>query len=160
MLYAALLATHRHIRRELAGVEQLSVALLDGLPPEELQERLEELRGNSMLWQFQVTCLRYCALVHMHHNAEDADFFDELEQTNPALSPVVERLRSDHRAVSDLLDSVEDAVRTLTNDESLGARLAVAEALEALKAHLLTHLDYEERNVEATTRRLRDFASS
>jgi hypothetical protein len=59
-----------------------------------------------------------------------------------------------------LLDSVEDAVRTLTNDESLGARLAVAEALEALKAHLLTHLDYEERNVEATTRRLRDFASS
>jgi hypothetical protein len=37
------------------------------------------------------------------------------------------------------------------------ARRAVADALEALEGHLLAHLDYEERNVAATARRLRDF---
>jgi hemerythrin-like domain-containing protein len=54
----------------------------------------------------------------MHHNAEDVEFFDELEETNPALAPVVERLRADHRAVSNYLDGVEEAARALTADDS------------------------------------------
>jgi hypothetical protein len=36
------------------------------------------------------------------------------------------------------------------------ARKAVAEALQALGADLLAHLDYEERNLEATILRLRE----
>ena len=109
-----------------------------------------------MLWQFQVSCLRYCGFVHLHHHAEDVEFFDELKQTNPAITPVIERLRADHRAVSDYLDAVEAAARALANDDSLDARRAVADALEVLKGHLLTHLDYEERSVASTARRLRD----
>jgi hemerythrin-like domain-containing protein len=137
MLYEALLAIHAHIRRELAGVERLAAAVL------------EALRSNSGLWQFQVSCLRYCGFVHMHHNAEDIEFFDELEQTNPAIKPVVERLRSEHRAVSDYLDTVEAAARALTDDDGREARRAVADALKALKGYLLAHLDYEERTSPA-----------
>ena len=90
----------------------------------------------------------------MHHHAEDVEFFDELEQTNPTLGPVVERLRADHRAVSDYLDAVEAAAKALSRDDSHNARRAVADALEVLKEHLLTHLDYEEVSVAETARRL------
>jgi hypothetical protein len=159
MLYEALLATHAHIRRDLASVEQLAAAVLDGLPADGLQQELTALRSNTMLWQFQVSCLRYCGFVHLHHHAEDVEFFDELEQTNPAISPIVEQLRADHRAVSDYLDAVEATARALTDDDSSDARQAVADALEVLKGHLLAHLDYEERNVASTVRRLRDFPS-
>lgn len=159
-LYQALLATHSHIRGDLASVEGLAAAVLNGLPADGLDEELDGLKSNSILWQFQISCLHYCSFVHMHHNAEDAYFFDELEETNPALGPVVERLRADHRAVSDYLDAVEAAARELRDDDSYEARRAVADALAALEGHLLAHLDYEEQNVEDTVRRLRDFPSS
>jgi iron-sulfur cluster repair protein YtfE (RIC family) len=159
MLYNMLLETHARIRADLAYVERLASDVLDGLPADTVQEQLEELRGSSMLWQFQLSCLRYCSLVHMHHHAEDTMFFDELEQTNPALRPVVERLRADHRAVSDHLDAVEAATRGLSVNDRHETRRTVAAALEKLSKHLLAHLDYEEQNVAATTRRLREFPS-
>jgi hypothetical protein len=157
MLYEALLAVHAHIRRNLTRVEELAVAVLDGLPADELHEELSTLKSDSLLWQFQVSCLRYCSFVHMHHHAEDVEFFDELEQTNPAITPVVDRLRADHRAVSDYLDAVEAAAKALTDDDSNDARRAVADALDVLKGHLLDHLDYEEQNVASTALRLRDW---
>jgi hypothetical protein len=154
LLYKMLLAVHSAIRRDLARVEQLAAAVLDGLPAQEVSEEVKTLKSNGLLWQFQVSCLRYCSFVHMHHHAEDVEFFDELEQTNPALGPVVERLRADHRAVSDYLDAVEAAAKALSRDDSHEARRAVADALEVLKEHLLTHLDYEEVSVADTARRL------
>jgi Hemerythrin HHE cation binding domain len=155
-IHQALLSVHAHIRRELASVERLATGVLDGLAPDELHKELEALKSNTTLWQFQASCLRYCHLVHLHHNAEDREFFGELEQVNPAIRPVVERLRADHRAVSDYIDAVEATTRALTDEGDGDARRAVADALEELKAHLLTHLDYEERTVAATARRLPD----
>jgi hypothetical protein len=159
LLYQTLLAVHVMIRRDLTTVERLAAAVLDGLPADGLHEELAELKRNGMLWQFQASCLRYCGFVHSHHHAEDMEFFDELEETNPAIEPVVERLRAEHRAVSGYLDTIEDAARALSKDESHDARRAVADALEVLKGHLLAHLDYEELNVASTARRLRDVPS-
>src|SRR2546425_10608795 len=119
MLYEMLLAVHALIRRDLDRVERLAAAVLDGLLADGVHEELEALKSNSMLWQFQVSCLRYCGFVHLHHHAEDRDFFDELEQTNPAITPVVERLRAEHRTVSDYLDAVEGAARALADEYSL-----------------------------------------
>ena len=104
-----------------------------------------------------MSCLRWCGFVHSHHHAEDLEFFDELEETNPAIVPVVERLRAEHRVVSDYLDAVEAAARALSTDDRHDARQAVADALEALGGHLLAHLEFEELNVAGTARRLRDF---
>jgi septation ring formation regulator EzrA len=159
-IHQALLAVHTHIRHELASVEQLARAVLDGLAADKLHEELEELKSNTTLWQFQVSCLRYCHLVHLHHNAEDREFFDELEQVNPAIRSVVDRLRADHRAVSDYIDAVEATTKALTEDDSEDARRAVANALEELKEHLLAHLDYEERTVAVTALRLPDLPTS
>jgi Hemerythrin HHE cation binding domain len=154
MLYEMLLAIHGHIRSDLRRVERLAEAVVGELSSDELEHELEELRNDTMLWQFQVSCLRWCRLVHLHHSAEDVEFFDELEEANPAISPVVERLRAEHREVSHYLDAVEAAARALSTNDNLDARRTVAHALQALAGHLLAHLEYEEQNVAATTRRL------
>jgi hypothetical protein len=54
------------------------------------------LERGSMLWRLQVNCLHYCSFVHLHHNAEDADFFSGLRDTNPAIDPVIDRLQAEH----------------------------------------------------------------
>jgi hypothetical protein len=81
-----------------------------------------------------------------------------MRETTPAIKPVVERLRADHRAVSDYLDAVQASARALSNDESRVARQAVADALDILKGHLLAHLNYGEQHGASTAKRLRDFA--
>jgi Hemerythrin HHE cation binding domain len=154
--YQALLAIHRLIRRDLAAVERLAAAVLDGLPTMELHEALATMKSDGTVWQLQLSCLRHCEFVHLHHRMEDVDFFAELEETNPAIRPVVERLKAEHRAVSDLLDAVEAAAQALSADHSHDARRAVADALEALRRHLLAHLEYEELNLASTARRLAD----
>jgi Hemerythrin HHE cation binding domain len=156
--YELLLAVHAAVRRDLVQVERLAAEALDGLPAEALTEELEELKRNGMLWRLKLDCLRYCRFVHSHHRAEDVAFFPELRQTNPAINHVIDRLEADHRRVSDDLDAVEAAARALADDEGVPARRAVADALHALAERLLAHLDYEERNLEVTVLRLRDYS--
>lgn len=156
-LCQALLAVHAHIRRGFGSVEQLAAAVRDGLSAEGLHEELEALKGNSCSGSSRSAVCATAGSSTCTTTPRTRRFFDELEQTNPAIGPVVERLRADHRAVSDYLDAVEAAARALTDDDGDDARRAVADALEALKGHLLDHLEYEERNVAVTARRLRDF---
>jgi iron-sulfur cluster repair protein YtfE (RIC family) len=158
--YKLLLAVHDAVRSDLERVERLAAQALDGLPAERLTEELDELKRNGMLWRLKVDCLRYCRFVHSHHNTEDVVFFPELRETNPAINPVIDRLEADHRRVSDQLDAVEAAAKGLAEDDSRQAREAVAGALRGLGENLLEHLSYEERNVEATVLRLRDYSSA
>jgi iron-sulfur cluster repair protein YtfE (RIC family) len=157
--YNLLLSVHAAVRGELEQVERLAAEALDGLPAEQLTKQLDELRESSTLWRLRVDCLRYCYFVHSHHNTEDAVFFPELRETNPAINLVIDRLEADHRRVSERLDSVEAAAKALVDDDGEVARRAVADALESLGADLLAHLDYEERNLEATILRLRDYGT-
>jgi iron-sulfur cluster repair protein YtfE (RIC family) len=154
VIYDMLLAVHAKIRRDLERVDRLAERALEGLPAEEIRHELSELKRGSMLWRLQVDCLRYCRFVHMHHNAEDREFFPELRETNPAIGSVIDRLQGDHRRVSDDLDAVEAAANALSDDESPAVRQAVVEALLALGENLLEHLDYEELSVKATVLRL------
>jgi hypothetical protein len=156
MMYDGLLAVHALIRHDLDTVDQLAAAILDGLGAQGLQKELSALSDSSLLWQFQISCLRYCREVHLHHHAEDVALFDELQQSNPAIRPVIDRLKDDHRAVSRYLDAIESDARSLSEDDSHDARHAVADSLKVLRGHLLTHLDYEERTIANTTRRLPD----
>jgi hypothetical protein len=55
---------------------------------------------------------------------------------------------------------VEAAADALADDESQPARKAVADALRTLAERLLTHLSYEERNLEATVLRLREYSQA
>src|SRR3954451_2226794 len=159
-IYELLLAVHAKIRRDLERVERLAEQALEGLPAEEVSRQLDELKSDGMLWRLQVNCLRYCRFVHLHHNAEDGDFFPELRETNPAINPVIDRLQADHRRVSDELDAVEAAANALAGDDGEHTRKAVVEALQALGENLLAHLSYEELSVHTTVLRLREWAAA
>jgi iron-sulfur cluster repair protein YtfE (RIC family) len=155
--YQLLLRVHAAVRSDLERVERLAEEALEGLPAAELTQQLDDLKRDGMLWRLRVDCLRYCYFVHSHHNAEDVAFFPELRETNPAINPVIDRLEADHRRVSDLLDQIEAAAKALADDESVPAREAVAATLRTLGEELLSHLDYEERNLETTILSLRDY---
>jgi hemerythrin-like domain-containing protein len=155
-LYEMLISVHALIRQELERVEALGERARDGLSPEDVRQELDEIKRGGVLWRLQFTCLRYCRFVHAHHHAEDADFFSELRSTNPAINPVVDRLEGDHRRVAQDLDAVETAANALTEDEGDRARKELVDALQALGENLLEHLEYEERSLEATVRRLRE----
>lgn len=153
-MYETLLAVHAHIRRDLQTVTGLAAQAADGVSGRHLREQLHELKRDSILWRLQVDCLRHCRLVHLHHHLEDVQFFVELRDANPALSPVIDRLEADHRRVSEDLDAIEAAAKALAEGQGVAARQAVVDALRALERNLLEHLEYEELNVAATTRRL------
>ena len=121
------------MRRDLARVEGLAREVALGMPEPELAAELAELKTAGPLWQLKVNCLRYCRFVHLHHNLEDAMLFPALRDADPAIGPVVDRLKADHRRVSDLLDAVEAAAARPTAAED-DARGDVVLALEELRA--------------------------
>jgi hemerythrin-like domain-containing protein len=155
-VYQSLLAVHAYIRRDLDLIQELARQARDGADAQDFHRQVNVLKRGSMLWRLQVNCLRYCSLVHMHHNAEDGHFFSELRDANPAIAPVIDRLQEEHRRVSDNLDAVESAAKELVRDEGRQARISLVDAFQALRENLLAHLGYEERNLETTVRRLRD----
>jgi hypothetical protein len=152
--YDMLLAVHAHIRRDLEIVRGLAAQAVDGVSGPQLHEQLQELKRGSILWRLQVDCLRHCRLVHLHHHLEDAEFFVELREANPALSPVIDRLEADHRRISEDLDAVEAAAKALADEQGVEAREALVQTLSALERNLLEHLEYEELSVSTTVRRL------
>jgi hemerythrin-like domain-containing protein len=153
-LFQELLWVHRMVRRDLDTVRRLADECLEGRPAEELAGEIRDLQTNGPLWMLKVNCLRYCSFVHSHHNAEDALLFPRLREANPEIGPVVDRLESEHRNVSGLLDEVEDSARSPSGAEGIGSRRRLADGLTRLADDLLAHLSFEEENVRSTMSRL------
>ncbi len=88
----------------------------------------------------KVSCLRYCSFVHSHHNAEDVLLFPKIRSANPGIGPVVDRLESEHRQVSVLLEEVEEGARALTGSDDADSRQKLSDGLTGLADLLLEHL--------------------
>jgi hypothetical protein len=153
-LFEELLWVHSFIRRDLATIERLAADVGEGLAGDAVQDALAELKTTGPLWQLRVNCLRYCRFVHAHHGAEDVLLFPALRAVDRSIGPVVDRLEADHRRVSDLLDVIETAARSLTDPEGGDARQHLIDSLRELHGYLLEHLDYEEARAGPTMRRL------
>jgi hypothetical protein len=152
-LYQDLLWVHGLLRQDLAAVERLAVEVASGADAGEVVAGVRTLETTGPLWRLRASCLHYCRFVHHHHRLEDRALFPELRRVNPALSPLVDRLQEDHRRVAGLIEGVETAVAALSAADEPMTRAAVAEALEALAAHLLAHLELEEASIVETLRR-------
>jgi iron-sulfur cluster repair protein YtfE (RIC family) len=148
-LYDELRWVHGMVRDDLATVRELAVQVTNGMPAGELATEIGALQTNGLLWQLKAGCLHHCRFVHTHHRLEDAALFPALRRANPELAPVIERLKDEHRRVSDLLDEVEASAEALEDD-----RTRVVTALDALAEQLLAHLEFEEESVGPTMRRL------
>jgi iron-sulfur cluster repair protein YtfE (RIC family) len=79
--------------------------------------------------------------------------FPALRRSNPELPTVVDKLEADHRAISELLDDVEEAARQLDDTTVNPARERLVTALAQLEQDLLAHLAFEEESIASTMRR-------
>jgi hypothetical protein len=154
-LFAELLFIHSLIRRDLDTVELLARDAAGLATPDEVRERLGELKASTMLWQLRYGCLNYCRFVHGHHGLEDAAVFPAVGRVNPELNPVLERLQAEHRQVAEILHEVEAVAEALGEEEDQAARRRLVDALERLREVLLAHLDFEEVSLESTLARMR-----
>jgi iron-sulfur cluster repair protein YtfE (RIC family) len=143
---------HQMLRNDLTVCRELAADVASGAPSDEVRERIAEMLESSPISTLQVNCLYHCRVVHMHHRIEDADMFPALRRSNPDLGAVVDRLESDHRAISTLLDDVEASARDLDHASTSDVRDQLITALRDLATRLLEHLAYEEENIAATMR--------
>ena len=151
-MFAELQWIHSMIRSDLEIVREMAADAASGEPASGIQARLRTLAAASPLWQLRINCLHYCRFVHAHHHAESVLLFPELRRSNPALTPVVDKLQADHEHVSTLLDDVEAAARELGEEDGPGPRERLAAALGQLSTDLLAHLAYEEESIAGTLR--------
>jgi Hemerythrin HHE cation binding domain len=151
-LLRELLWIHGIIRHNLEVIASLVSQIDEGAPADEVRAQISELATSSVVWTLRTNCLQYCGLVHSHHHGEDAMFFPGLRRVNPTLNAAIDKLESDHRVVSVLLDKVESAASRLSDEKVTRGELS--SALRALGDLLLTHLDFEETTLAPTLRRL------
>jgi hypothetical protein len=143
---------HQMLRNDLTVCRELAADVASGASSDEVRERVAEMRESSPLSTLRVNCLYHCRVVHMHHHIEDADMFPALRRSNPELGAVVDRLESDHRAISALLDEVESSAQHLDDTSTSDLRDRLVTALRDLATRLLEHLAYEEENIATTMR--------
>ncbi len=83
--------------------------------------------------------------------------FPALQQVNPDLVPVVDRLMADHRRVSHLLDEIEASASALVVEDGTGIRSQIVTALGDLATDLLAHLAFEEEALGPTLLKLEEW---
>ncbi len=133
---------HAHLRRDLNRVRELTRALGDGAPTEEIREGISTLSVKSPVWALRRGCRHYCYFVRMHHGIEDRMLFPSLRRQFPGLASAIDTLEADHEEVAVILDEVDAAAEELSEDAE--SRTATMRSLDRLADHLFTHLDFEE----------------
>ena len=85
--------------------------------------------------------------VHHHHHTEGVTLWDQLEAAAPGCEPHVERMKAEHRALSDALDRLTELLPAWRASASEKDHAAVARALAGVLASLNEHLGDEEVSI-------------
>ena len=149
-LLESLKTIHAHLRHDLAVCQMLAEQVAAGAPPEHIRAQIASLQTSSPFWKLRVNCLYYFRIVHAHHSIEDVMMFPTLQQVNPDLGPVVDKLMADHRQVSRLLDEIEASANALVVEDDTSIRERIVTALGDLATDLLAHLAFEEEALGPT----------
>ena len=97
------------------------------------------MRQNN--WTLGAYCAQYCRFVTGHHGMEDRSVFPHLRRSDPALTPVLDRLESEHLVIHDVLEQLDEALVGLVSGASGSAELQ--RVVDRLSETLLEHLAYE-----------------
>jgi alkanesulfonate monooxygenase SsuD/methylene tetrahydromethanopterin reductase-like flavin-dependent oxidoreductase (luciferase family) len=142
-----LIAVHNHLRGELAQLRDMIVQVADGsLDPGAARSEISKLTMRQNQWTVGAYCESYCRLVGMHHTLEDQALFPGLRSLDGRLTPVVDRLHSEHVAIAGVLARVDAALVALVTSPQAGMPDLRA-AVDLLTDTLLSHLSYEEREL-------------
>jgi hypothetical protein len=85
--------------------------------------------------------------LHHHHSGEDELLWDALEQRAPACALHVGRMRAQHATTAAQLRELDDVLPAWEHAARADTRAVVADALDAIRDTLLTHLGDEESSV-------------
>jgi alkanesulfonate monooxygenase SsuD/methylene tetrahydromethanopterin reductase-like flavin-dependent oxidoreductase (luciferase family)/hemerythrin superfamily protein len=143
---AHLVEIHDGLRAELAQLRDIVQQVMAG---EEQAHRarniINELTMRQNNWTLGAYCAQYCRFVTGHHTLEDRSIFPHLRRSDPALTPVIDKLEQDHVVIHDILEQLDDALVGLVSGDSGTAELQ--RVVERLSDDLLEHLSYEEEHL-------------
>ena len=89
----------------------------------------------------------FCEMLHAHHETEDFHLWDVLESRSPACAVHVELMRSQHRAVADLLSTLGTRIPVWRRTADESTRSALVETLREVNTALGVHLGAEESRI-------------
>jgi hypothetical protein len=140
---AHLVEVHDGLRAELTRLRDIVEEVVAG---EEQAHRarnaINELTMRQNNWTLGAYCAQYCRFVTGHHGLEDRSVFPHLRRSDPALSPVLDRLESEHLVIHDVLEQLDEALVGLVSGDSGTTELK--RVVDLLSSTLLDHLSYEE----------------
>jgi len=82
--------------------------------------------------------------LHAHHEGEDAGLYPMVRAANPTAGALLDAMAADHAAVDPAVETLRAAAARWDASGADADRTAVLDALTALEAVLLPHLDREE----------------
>lgn len=140
---AHLVEVHDGLRAELTRLRDIVEQVVAG---EEQAHRarnaINELTMRQNNWTLGAYCAQYCRFVTGHHGLEDRSVFPHLRRSDPALTPVLDRLESEHLVIHDVLEQLDEALVGLVSGASGTAELQ--RVVDQLSQTLLDHLAYGE----------------
>lgn len=146
-----LIDVHDHLRAELAQLRDLIGQVAAGaLGAEAARSHINAMTMRQNNWTLGAYCESYCRLVTMHHSGEDTMIFPRLRRAEPALTPVLDRLKEEHQAIHKILERIDRALVAFVADppgRPTGRLDDLRAAVDLLTDSLLSHLSYEEREL-------------
>jgi alkanesulfonate monooxygenase SsuD/methylene tetrahydromethanopterin reductase-like flavin-dependent oxidoreductase (luciferase family) len=140
---AHLVEVHDGLRSELGRLRDIVEQVAAG---EEQAHRarnaINELTMRQNNWTLGAYCAQYCRFVTGHHTLEDRSVFPHLRRSDPALTPVLDRLEAEHVVIHDVLEQLDEALVGLVSGASGTAELQ--RVVDLLSRTLLDHLASEE----------------
>lgn len=141
-----LVGVHRHLRAELARIQELIGQVVENrVPPHDARELINRTTLRQNYWTLGAFCAAYCRVVSVHHTIEDVSLFPTLRSADGSLAPVLDRLGEEHEVIAGVLDALDRALVELIAERA-GPDEARA-AADELSAVLLSHLAYEEEEL-------------
>jgi hypothetical protein len=134
---------HDALRGELARLRDIVEQVMAGeQDAQRARNAINELTMRQNNWTLGAYCAQYCRFVTGHHGLEDRSVFPHLRRSDPTLTPVLDRLESEHLVIHDVLEQLDEALVALVSGASGTAELK--RVVDLLSSTLLEHLAYEE----------------
>lgn len=121
---------HRALRRDLAR----ATAVLGATPPPAEEQRRAVAAHLAWMLEF----------LHAHHESEDRGLYPVVRGRRPDAAALLDAMDEDHRGVATKVEAVEAAAAAYGTSDDSAVRDQLLEAIAALEAVLLPHLDREE----------------
>jgi hemerythrin-like domain-containing protein len=103
---------------------------------EPLSHERREALGRRIAWLVE--------FLHHHHRGEEEAIWPRALHKRPELGVLVQEMEVEHDALSAAADGLRDAAAAYAEDGSESTRLALIDAVEAMRHACLPHLEHEE----------------